>query len=134
MLPIKSAISDHIELVSRNGAVKAVPCWQIRQWIETGRFSIAAGTANLETIGYAFKDEAVGNKDYELWIADEARKRQKAQFAGSMPREAEGGIAEAHLKAVREHAADVFTPPPIPPVPQAGGEGAAPHGKPQDVI
>jgi hypothetical protein len=127
-------ISDHIMMVSRNGAKKAVPIWQIKQWIEARRFNPIAGKANFETIGYDFADQESALKDLAVWQESEARKLAAAKIGVGTPERVDGGIAEAHLKPPID--SSVFGRPPIPaPGEETISKSAIPaRGKPEDVI
>jgi hypothetical protein len=128
-------LNDHIKMLSASGHGKAVPIWQIKQWVKMGRFRLDTKKGN--SIGYDFVDHAAGVKDYEAYLAWEAEQAAKLQQSAYVPRPADAGIAEAALKP-REAQAPAFTPPPndleVPPTPAADHAKHAKRPRPQDVI
>lgn len=90
---------DHVLMVSRNGAVKPVPAWQIQMWIAQGTFKPDGGNHGAGRIGYEFADEG-GKAIYEEWLAakTESAEAKKARLG---PEQAEPSIAEAQFKVNR---------------------------------
>jgi hypothetical protein len=130
---MEKIINDHINMLSAGGGKpKAVPCWQIRQWIDAGKFDLAKATGN--EIGYNFVDHDGGKKYYAAWIAEETRKialaKAKARI-GAVP--APSGIAGAATELDRREAQQIWGEPPMP---APGTETVAPaeRPKPKDVI
>jgi hypothetical protein len=117
-------INDHIWMLpAKGGPRKAVPCWQIRQWLVAAVYDLALDTGNR--VGYDFQDPESGRKDYAAWIAEEARKVEAEKRRFKFPVPANAGIADID-KRLAQHEAETEiwgTPPP-----DAGSEAV---GKPE---
>jgi hypothetical protein len=108
-------LNDHINMLSaQRGIKKAVPCWQIEEWIKRGYFSLSIAKGNR--VGWDFFDHAAGLKDYSAWITDQEAKREEARRRRSRtdvaPPPAYTGIAGAMF----ERRETEWTPPPEPAV------------------
>jgi hypothetical protein len=129
---MEKVLNDHIMMKEPRGVKpKAVPCWQIEQWIKIGKFNLSAASGN--TIGWDFVDPENARADYAAWLHDKARKAAiaaaKTQL-GAVP--APAGIAgAAHDAAVRDASGAVFGTPDVPDVPSSP---PVPKAKPKDVI
>jgi len=110
-----NVLNDHINMLSQQrGIKKAVPCWQIEEWIKKGFFSLSIAKGNR--VGWDFFDHAAGLEDYSAWIAHEEEmraeaRRRRAQMA-VVPPPAYAGIAEAMFKPRETE----FSTPPAPAV------------------
>ncbi len=128
----KALINDHILMVNRKGLKKAVPCWQIEMWIRGEVFSLDVPKGNV--VGWDFSDCASAKRDYAIWLADEARKKEeKRRKLGGGPVPADGGVADAMRKARNRAPEDEWGSPPMS---EAGTEAAsaAEKPKPRDII
>ena len=129
-----NVLNDHINMLSASGHKKAVPIWQIEQWVKMGRFRLEVAKGN--SIGYDFADHASGVEEYKTYLAWEDEQKNQRQQSAYVPRPADAGIAEAALKP-REAQAPAFTPPPndleMPP-PAVENEKPSKRPRPQDVI
>jgi hypothetical protein len=122
---------DHILMVSRNGAVKPVPCWQIEMWIGQGTFKLDAGNHGPGRIGYEFSDES-GKGIYEAWLAAKMDKEQ-AKKARIGPAQSEPTIAEAQFKV--NSAPQSTGPAPLQELNRQAKEGTrAERIKPRDML
>lgn len=88
-------LNDHIEMISRNGAIKPVPCWQIDVWIKGGIFSLEKPSGN--DVGYDFKDHKAGVGDYKAWVEHQLKLRAQKIARSRAPQAAPGGIADAQF-------------------------------------
>jgi hypothetical protein len=124
-------VDDHILMVSRNGAVKPVPCWQIDMWLGQGTFKLDGGNHGAGRIGYEFSDES-GKGIYETWLAAKADKEQ-AKKVRIGPAQAEPTIAEAQFNVNR--APGATGPAPLAELNKQAKEGAkAERIKPRDML
>lgn len=116
-------LNDHINMVSASGHTKAVPIWQIMQWIKMGRFRLDLAKGNA--IGYDFADHPAGVEDYQAYLAWEAQQKAMKQARSYVPQPAEAGIAEAALRP-RSAEPVAFTQPPDEPDAAASDAVTAP--------
>lgn len=125
-------INDHINMVTRNGAGKAIPCVKITEWIANGIFELGLPKGN--SVGYDFKEYEKGVADFEAWVKHQKELRAKRIARSRMPQAAPGGFADAQFEIPSGPVpADQFTT--VPPVEPGGEEidkGA--EVKPKDVI
>jgi hypothetical protein len=128
---MKAIINDHIKMLSKEGKSKAVPIWQIRQWIASGIFDLKIKTGNA--VGWDFADHTSGLADMQAYEREEQRKQMEKIRSSGMPEAVDQGIAEVMF--ARKSAVDsAFSSPPIPDVGQDKAAGANAPTKPQDMI
>ncbi len=129
----KALLSDHAYMISRNGAKKAVPFWQVKDWIARGIFDLDKPKGN--EVGYDFEAQSDGEKDYAAWLAEQKRlQMKKASQRGPIRRDE--GIAGAafNLDPGAPANTDAFTQVPASvPGSESIGEDE-PKIKPKDFI
>lgn len=114
----RAVVNDHVWMISAQRRIKkAVPCWQIEDWIKKGIFTLEIAHGNR--VGWDFKDHAEGVKDFTEWRADQGRLRAERRLRQQLafqqgPQPADPGIAGAAAETFRRGYGSEFTQPPDP--------------------